>query len=62
MMVRPVLSHQPHSRALSYRQRTTKGYMMQTQAVDIMPGPRPTLALILPWYVDIIAMVVRKVE
>jgi len=35
---------------------------MQTQAVDILPGPRPTLALRLPWHVDIIAMVVRKVE
>jgi len=36
--------------------------MMQTQTVVIMPGHRPTLALRLPWYVDIIAMVVRKVK
>lgn len=35
---------------------------MQTQAVDILQGPRPMLALRLPWYVDIIAMIVIKVE
>jgi len=62
--MRPMLSYQEksHRGALSCCQRTTKGYLMQTQAVVIMPGPRPTLALRLPWYVDIIAMVVRKVE
>lgn len=35
---------------------------MQTQAVDILQGPCPMLALRVPWYVDIIAMIVRKVE
>ena len=59
-----MLGHQEpwDGRALSYCQRTTKGYMMQTQAFDVLQGPRPTLALILPWYIDIVAMVVRKVE
>ena len=64
VVIHPTLIHQEPSRggALSCYQRTTKGHIMQTQAVDILQGPRPMLALRLPWYVDIIAMIVIKVE
>jgi len=61
MVVCPILESW-HGCVLSYRQRTTKGYMTQTQAFDVTQGLRPTLALRIPWYVDIVAMVVRKVE